>query len=92
MGKIKRGKGTKIMAVADGSGLPIAFCTARASPHEVRLVKATLTSAGLERLMGDAAYESDTLDHDLAPLGLALIAPHRRNRKHSTQDGTALRG
>ena len=95
VGKTKRGKGTKIMAVADGSGLPIALCTACASPHEVTLVKATLaeslTSAWPERLIGDAAYESDTLDHELAPLGVALIAPHRRNRKHPTQDGRVLR-
>ena len=42
MGKTKRGKGTKLMLVADCSGLPLAVHTASASPHEVTLVKETL--------------------------------------------------
>ena len=42
MGKTKRGKGTKIMAVADGTGLPIAVCEESATPHEVSLVQRTL--------------------------------------------------
>ncbi len=95
MGKTKRGKGTKIMAVADGGGLPIALGTASASPNEVTLVAATLaeslTSRWPERLIGDGAYESDALDADLARLGVEMIAPHRRNRKHPTQDGRPLR-
>jgi hypothetical protein len=42
VGKTKRGKGTKIMAVADRTGLPVAIHVASASPHEVTLVEATL--------------------------------------------------
>jgi serine phosphatase RsbU (regulator of sigma subunit) len=42
VGKTKRGKGTKLMAVADRSGLPVAAHAASASPHEVTLVKETL--------------------------------------------------
>ncbi|WP_260608409.1 IS5 family transposase [Leptospira weilii] len=42
VGKTKRGKGTKIMAIGDSQGLPIAFCTENASPHEVTLVEQTL--------------------------------------------------
>ena len=95
VGKTKRGKGTKIMAVADRAGLPIALCTASASPHEVTLVRATLRESLIgpwpQRLIGDAAYESDALDADLALLGITLIAPHRRNRKCRTQDGRQLR-
>jgi transposase len=37
VGKIKRGKGTKFMAIADASGL-ISLHTDSASPHEVTLV------------------------------------------------------
>ncbi len=44
MGKTKRGKGMKLMAVADGSDLPLAVHTANASPHEVTLVSETLTA------------------------------------------------
>lgn len=43
-------------------------------------------------LIGDAAYDSDPLDAQLAQRGIELIAPHRLNRiKPVTQDGRALR-
>ncbi len=96
MGKTKRGKGTKLMAVADGSGLPLAVHAASASPHEVTLVGETL-AAGFapgkpERLIGDRAYDSDPLDAALSAEGIEMIAPHRRNRKgRKTQDGRRLR-
>ena len=63
MGKTKRGKGTKLMALADSSGLPLSVCAASASPHEVTLVEATLRASFAgeepERLIGDRAYDSD---------------------------------
>ena len=96
MGPTKRGKGTKIMAVADGAGLPLAVHVASASPAEVTLVEPTLascfTAALPQRLIGDKAYDSDPLDQELAAWGIELIAPHRANRrKPKTQDGRPLR-
>ena len=96
MGKTKRGKGTKLMAVADRAGFPLAVYTASASPHEVTLVGETLaqvfTAERPERLIGDKAYDSDPLDAELAERGIELIAPHRSNRKKpATQDGRKLR-
>ena len=95
MGKTKRGKGTKIMAVADGAGLPIAVCAESATPHEVTLVQQTLAEVfvaePLQRLIGDNAYDSDRLDQELAETGVEMIAPHRTNRKSHTQDGRPLR-
>jgi hypothetical protein len=38
----ERGKGTKLMAVADRNGLPFSLCIENASPHEVTLVDCTL--------------------------------------------------
>ena len=85
MGKTKRGKGTKLMAVADGSGLPISVHAVDASPHEVTLVeetlKASFVEAKPERLIGDRAYDSDPLDAELREEGIEMIAPHRRGRK-----------
>jgi transposase len=43
VGKTKRTKETKIMAVADGTGLPVAICAESATPHEVTLVQQTLS-------------------------------------------------
>ena len=94
VGKTKRGKGTKLMAVADRSGLPLAARATSASPHEVTLVGETLGSRFVEelpeKLIGDKAYDSDGLDEELADQGIEMIAPNRRNRK-KTQDGRKLR-
>ena len=98
MGKTKRGKGTKLMALADRSGLPrLAVHAASASPHEVTLVEATLAASFLgeepQRSIGDRAYDADPLDAALQERGIEMIAPHRRNRKKpETQDGRKLLG
>ena len=45
-----------------------------------------------ERLIGDKAYDSDSLDEQLAEeYGMEMIAPNRSNRKQKTQDGRPLR-
>jgi transposase len=96
VGKAKRGKGTKLMAMADGFGLPLAICTESASPHEVKLVERTLTERFTDerpqRIIGDKAYDSDPLDKELKKLDIKLISPHKANRKRAkTQDGRKLR-
>jgi hypothetical protein len=95
VGKTKRGKGSKIMAIADCQGRPVAVHIESATPHEVTLVRATLAERFVRqlpvRLIGDNAYESDRLDAELAHRGVELIAPHRRTRTQRTQDGRPLR-
>ena len=96
MGPTKRGKGTKLMVLADAAGLPVAAHTTSASPAEVTLVAATLEARFVaqtpQRLIGDKAYDSDPLDEQLATQGIEMIAPHRRGRKKpATQDGRVLR-
>jgi transposase len=96
VGKTKRGKGTKIMGIADGHGLPLALRTESASPAEVKLVEATLAERFVpdvpERLVGDKAYDSDRLDERLMQhYGTELIAPNKVNRRIPTQDGRPLR-
>jgi len=96
VGKTKRGKGTKFMAVVDGNGLPIAGRTESASPAEVKLVEPTLECLWVpefpKRLIGDKAYDSDPLDRDLAEIyETEMIAPNRANRVRKTQDGRPLR-
>ncbi len=96
VGATKRGKGSKIMVVADRAGLPLALHVAAASPQEVTLVDQTLAARFVRplprRLIGDKAYDSDPLDAQLRIRGLELIAPHKANRtKPPTQDGRPLR-
>lgn len=90
LGKTKRGKGTKIMAVADRNGLPVSICVESATPHEVKLATSTLVQMIVpeapQNLIGDNAYDSDKLDCELRKYGIELIAPHRSNRKNLSQD------
>ena len=44
-----------------------------------------------QNLVGDNAYDSDKLDSELRRYGIELIAPHRMNRKNTTQDLRRLR-
>jgi len=95
VGPTKRGKGTKIIALADDHSLPLAVSIESASPHESQLVEGVLGQSFLDtlpaRLIGDKAYDSD-LDRDLAErYGIELIAPNRGDRRTPTQDGRPLR-
>jgi transposase len=85
------------MAIADASGIPVAAHIESASPHEVKLVEATIDSGFTEyapdKIIGDKAYDSDGLDQRLlGDRNIEMIAPHRRGRKKlRTQDGRKLR-
>jgi len=96
VGPTKRGKGTKIIALADDHSLPLAVSIESASPHESQLVEGVLGHSFLAtlpaRLIGDKAYDSDRLDRELAErYGIEMIAPHRGERRRPTQDGRPLR-
>lgn len=96
VGKTKRGKGTKLMVLADGAGTPLGIHLAAASPAEVSLVEATLASLPSggppERLIGDKGYDSNPLRTWLADNAIEPIIPARSNNRVAThQDGRKLR-
>ena len=97
VGPTRRGKGSKIMAISDGHGLPLAVHVASASPHETKLVECTLEQRFLaetpQRMIGDRAYDSDPLDARIGErFGVQLVAPHNPTRRRkATQDGRVLR-
>ena len=95
VGKTKSGKGMKIMAIADRSGLPLSVSVHAANHHETKLAQLSLDLCLCGKpanLIGDKAYDSDPLDAKLRQQGVEMIAPHRRNRKRpKTQDGRRLR-
>jgi transposase len=96
IGKTKRGKGVKIMAIVDRHGLPLAVSTHAANHHEVTLVQLSfefyMIEAKPENLIGDRAYDSDPLDAQLRKEGIEMISPHKSNRtKKKTHDGRRLR-
>jgi transposase len=92
------------MVVVDGQGIPLGSQLTSASPAEVRLAESTLDSISVPRggrgrpqkrpcrVVADRAYDSDGLRWRLLRRGMALIAPHRKNRrKPSLNDGRSLR-
>ena len=69
IGKTRRGKGVKILAIVDRHGLPLSVSTHAANHHEVTLVQLSfdfyMIEAKPENLIGDKAYDSDALDEQL---------------------------
>src|ERR1700680_3012162 len=74
---------SKIMAICDRHGLPVAVHVASASTYEPHLVPATREARFLAdlptRLVADRGYDSDALDQQLTTTyGIEMIAAHRR--------------
>ena len=104
VGKTKRGKGTKLMVVADGEGVPLGVLTESASRHEVKLIEKTVDEINVpptdrrrrprkpKRLVYDKAGDSDQLRDRMESRGIDFVCPHRTNRKKAKrQDGRKLR-
>lgn len=96
VGKTKRGKGTKIMVLSDGKGLPLAVTVESATPAEVTLIEPLIDQAVTPhvpaRLIYDKAADSDPLRQRLARRGIELVCPHRKSRvRPPMQDGRRLR-
>jgi len=97
VGPTKRGKGTKLMVLADGAGTPLGVHVDAASPAEVTLLPATVESvpeeAGQpERLIADRGYDSNLVRAWLVEHGIEPIIPARSNNTIAThQDGRKLR-
>lgn len=96
VGKTKRGKVSKIMAITTRDSRPHSVHVFSATPFEATLVEQTFkhrfSKARIGKLVGDKAYDSDPLDKRMKRRGIELIAPHKRNRKRKkTQDGRKLR-
>ena len=73
MGRSRGGLTTKIHALVDACGLPIALKLSEGQAHDGRAAADMLASLGQgDILLGDAAYDSDALRQDLEhnPVGL----------------------
>ena len=95
IGRTKRGKGMKIMAIVDRQGLLLSVSTHAANDHEVRLAQICfdfyMIEAKPENLIVNRACDSDPLDEELRDDDIEMIAAHRSNRsKPPTQDRRRL--
>ena len=105
MGKTKRGKGTKLMVLADGTGTPLGICVGAASPAGVKLLARTLDSVEVrrrrggrrrphkpERLIADRGYGSDPARALPVSRDIGPIIRKRKNNRVATRrDGRKLR-
>ena len=93
VGKTKVGKGSKVMAVVDGHGLPIGLPVASAQPHELTLAEPTLPTMCVapkrgrprtrpQALVADKAYDSAAFRRTLRRHGMKPTIPtfERRTR------------
>jgi transposase len=94
IGKTKVGKGSKVMLVVDGNGLPIGLYLDSAQPHEITLADKTLKTIRVPQKRGrsrtrpkslaaDKAYDSRTFRTELRERGIRAVIPtfERRKRK-----------
>jgi transposase len=94
VGQTKIGKGSKVLVVADGHGLPIGLHVDSAQPHELRLVDATLATVRVpqkrgrprtrpKELVADKAYDSRDFRQRLRRRGIKPTIPtfERRQRR-----------
>jgi hypothetical protein len=94
VGPTRRGKGSKIMAISDGHGLPLAVHVASASPHETKLVRPMLeqrfVAEAPERMIGNRAYDSDPLDVPICGrFGVQSVALHKSTRSKAPRKRVA---
>jgi transposase len=97
------GKGSKIMAIVDGNGLPLGLYIADARPHESRYAEATLRSIKVpqprgrprtrpKELIADKAYDSRALRESLRKRGIKPTIPVVIRRiSHKPKRGRPLR-
>lgn len=94
IGRTKVGKGSKVMVVADGNGLPIGLHIDSARPHEITLAQQTLEtvyvpqSRGRPRtrpaeLVADKAYDSRAFRQYLRRRGIKPTIPPFARRQPS---------
>jgi hypothetical protein len=86
VGITKRGKESKLMVLADGTGTPLEILLEAASPAKVKLLQKTVQQvpwhwldAKPERIVMDRAYDSNAVRKDLAECGIEPIVPARKN-------------
>ncbi len=92
MGLTKRGKGSKVMLVVEGQGLPLGVLVESAQKAEVRLAESTLAQVKVTRRVGrprtrpkelvaDRGYDSEALRRRLRARGIKPCIPRRRNAR-----------
>jgi transposase len=95
VGNTRKGKGTKLMVLVDGQGLPLGVYLSSANRAESDLAEVTVESRVTDKkpriIVADKGYDAKALWERFRKYNVDLIVPHRRNRKERFQDGRRLR-
>ncbi len=102
IGKTKVGKGTKVMMVSDGNGVPIGLYLDSAQHHEIRLAEATLKTVRVpqrrgrprtrpKELVADKAYDSRSFRMGLRRRGIKPTIPTIQRKSRKPRRGRPIR-
>lgn len=91
VGLTRRGKGSKVMLVVEGQGLPLGVLVESAQRSEVRLAEEALRQVRVPRRVGrprtrprevvaDRGYDSEALRRRLRARGITPCIPRRKKR------------
>ena len=92
IGLTRRGKGSKLMVVVDGQGVPLGLLVASAQRAEIKLAEPTLATIHVpqhrgrpktrpQELVADKGYDSQAFREWLRCRGIRPCIPHRRGKR-----------
>ena len=81
IGSSRGGRGTKIHAVCDGLGYPLAFELTPAQTSDVTQADGLLAGQEAGQVVADRGYDSDALRETIKAQGAEPVIPGRKNRK-----------
>jgi transposase len=92
MGRTKGGLNTKLHAVVDGRGRPVALLLGAGQEADIARARETMGEISCRQLVGDKGYDSDAFRQWLREHSMEPCIPPRSNRLHpQTYDKAAYR-
>src|ERR1700686_1197128 len=81
IGRSRGGLTTKIHALVDALGNPVELMLAPGQAHDLACAEPLLENVDPDALLGDKAYDADSLIGTLAQRGITPVIPPKANRK-----------
>src|SRR6266481_522435 len=81
IGRSRGGLTTKIHALVDALGNPVELMLTPGQAHDLTCAESMLEGANPDALLGDKAYDADSLIDTLAQRGITPVIPPKANRK-----------
>ena len=81
IGRARGGRGTKVHAVCDGLGYPLAVALTAAQEHDAPQAAGLLEGQAAGQVVADRGYDSDALRETIKAKGAEPVIPGRKTRK-----------